>query len=203
MTGTSQCMCGCGQVIDPTLMFQKSPCCDARLAKKTFHYACSRCSKTVNSRFIFDEKVFDNNYFREMMRQSRQRKRQKREAIKQLLAASRPDPLNLDEAPHLESIPGLVEDLEAFIQIEPLELNKFLSRNGPDFNMQQYRQHILSILNWDELRFSAINSLLDDDRQDRVWRFVTLVFMQHAGEIEIDQQQNDLCIRRSYLEADT
>ena len=37
MMGTSRCRCDCGQVLDPTLMFQKSVCCGAGLIKKTFH----------------------------------------------------------------------------------------------------------------------------------------------------------------------
>jgi hypothetical protein len=68
MTGTGECACSCGKILDPTLAFQKSSCCDAKLARKTFHYVCSRCHKTVPSRFLFDEKLFDREYFREMMR---------------------------------------------------------------------------------------------------------------------------------------
>ena len=63
MAGESQCMCSCGKVFDPTLAFQKSTCCGVGLNKKTFHYACSKCNKIVPSRFLFDEKVFDKEYF--------------------------------------------------------------------------------------------------------------------------------------------
>ena len=79
MTGQSQCSCTCGYTFDPTTVFQKSTCCQAKLIMKTFHYACSQCHKTAVSRFLFDEKVFDKKYFREMMEESRERKKKKRE----------------------------------------------------------------------------------------------------------------------------
>jgi rubredoxin len=49
MTGAmeSECRCsGCGHVFDPTIEFQQSSCCGARLVKRTFHYACARCRRT-------------------------------------------------------------------------------------------------------------------------------------------------------------
>ena len=77
MTEENNCFCACGNVIDPTLAFQKSACCGAGLVRKTFHYICLTCRKTVPSRFLFDERVFDKVYFREMMRKSRKRKNPK------------------------------------------------------------------------------------------------------------------------------
>ena len=202
MMGTSRCRCDCGQVLDPTLMFQKSVCCGAGLIKKTFHYACSRCRQSVISRFMFDEKVFDKHYFREMMRQSRERKQQKREVLRQLLASSRSDPLQLTEVPDLTVIPGLVEDLDTFIQTEMPGLCDLLPNDGRRFDMDQYRRHIRSVLGWSDLRFSAVASLLENTRQDRVWRFVTLVFMQHDGEVDMVQEASDLFIRRVFHETD-
>jgi hypothetical protein len=64
MTGASECSCQSGHIFDPTVSFQSSPCCHARLIRKTFHYACSRCHETVASKFLFDERVFDAEYFR-------------------------------------------------------------------------------------------------------------------------------------------
>ena len=116
MIGQSQCRCKCGLVLDPTVEFQHSPCCGAQLVRKTYHYACSACQKIVSSRFLFDEKVFNREYFRQLMRESRERKRQKREEIRKLLAESRSETLSFMEEPDLESIPGLLDDLENFIE---------------------------------------------------------------------------------------
>ena len=75
MSGQSQCRCSCGRSLDPTVEFQKSQCCGAKLTLKTFHYACTKCHRSVPSRFIFDERVFDKAYFRKLMRESRERKK--------------------------------------------------------------------------------------------------------------------------------
>jgi len=111
MTEENCCSCSCENVFDPTLAFQKSACCRAGLMRKTFHYVCLKCLKPVPSRFFFDERVFDKAYFREMMRESRERKKKKREEIRRLLAQSRSARLSLTEIPDIEVIPGLIEDL--------------------------------------------------------------------------------------------
>ena len=118
MIGQGQCSCDSGHVIDPTLTFQQSPCCNAKLLRKTFHYACSRCHQTVPSRFLFDERLFDKDYFRAMMRESRDRARKKREEVGRLLAGSRSDTLILLQEPNLESISGLKEALDGFVGVK-------------------------------------------------------------------------------------
>jgi hypothetical protein len=85
------------------------------LVRKTFHYACSRCGKVVPSRFLFDERVFDKAYFREMMQTSRERVKKKREELKRLLAGSRSGSLSILTEPSLDSIPGLAQNLDEFI----------------------------------------------------------------------------------------
>ncbi len=201
MTGSSECSCSCGTVFDPTLTFQKSACCNTGLVRKTFHYACSQCHQSVPSRFVFDERVFDKAYFREMMRESRERKKKKREEIRQLLAESRSESLSLTEKPDLDSIPGLIEDLNQFIQNASDESNQYSFDVDQPFDMDKYREHILSMLSWDSMLFSDINPIIEDDRKDRAWRFITLIFMEHEHEIEIKQQGNDLSVQRLYNEA--
>ena len=67
--------------------------------------------------------------------------------------------------------------------------------------MEEYQEHISSILSWDSVLFSDITPLIDNDRQDRVWRFVTLVFMENDREVELTQDGNDLWVQRIYHEA--
>ena len=199
MIGQSQCRCKCGVILDPTVEFQYSPCCGARLVRKTYHYACSACQKIVSSRFLFGEKVFNREYFRQLMRESRERKRQKREEIRKLLAESRSETLSFMEEPDLESIPGLLDDLENFIEAETPEV--YLPDDGNIFNIENYRKHILSLLSWSPVRFHKIVPMEDDRRRDRVKRFITLIFMQNDQEVEIEQLENDLLIQRTYNEA--
>jgi hypothetical protein len=201
MTGTSECSCSCGKILDPTLTFQKSSCCGAKLVRRTFHYACSGCYKTVPSRFLFDEKIFDKQYFREMMRDSRERSKNKKARLKRLLADSRSEVLDLTQTPDLSSVPGLVEDLNAFIQAEPDETNPSVFEQKPRFSMDDYRNHINAILNWDGISFSEIVPLIDDIRVDRIWRFITLVYMQQDHEVNLSQQGQDILVKRVYHEA--
>jgi len=201
MTGQSQCTCSCGKTLDPTIAFQKSSCCGAKLLRKTFHYACSKCHNSVPSRFLFDEKLFDANYFREAMRKFRTRSKEKREEIRRPLAESRSGHLPLTEEPDLEAIPGLIQDLNAFIQQESFDIGEFAFDTGCSFHMDDYRQHILSSLSWNGIAFSEIVPIIDDSHQDRVWRFITLVFMDNDRELELRQYGDDLLIQRVYNEA--
>ena len=200
MTGPSVCSCRNGHRFDPTLEFQKSICCNARLIKKTFHYACSRCRHTVPSRFIFDERVFDKEYFKEMMKQSRSRARQKKEEIKRLLAESQSGALFLDQVPDLGSVPGLLDDLDSFINAyDPgLETDAFEPKSG--FDLEKYRAHILQTLKWAPILFSQIGPMINDSKQDRIGRFVALVYMDNDREIALSQEGQDLTIQRIYHE---
>jgi len=200
MTGQSKCACTCGYGFDPTIAFQQSLCCGARLVRKTFHYACSKCSKTVPSRFIFDEKLFDAPYFREMMRESRDRAKRKREEIRQLLAESRSDALQLMGEPNLDSIPGLIQDLDDFIREGAIEPCRCPFDAQPDFCMNDYHDHIIANTGWGTMLFSDIAPLIDDHRLDRVWRFITLIFMQNDREVELTQEGTDIWVQKLYNE---
>jgi hypothetical protein len=201
MTGQSECACSCGNVLDPTVEFQKSSCCGAKLVRKTFHYSCLKCHRVVPSRFLFDEKLFDGEYFRVMMRESRRRSQRKKEEIRRLLVESRSGALPLLEDPNLESIPGLLDDLDGFINDGLNAIGGFHFDLETPFEMDKYREHILSNLGWNSTQFTDIDPFIDDYRKDRVWRFVTLVFMQHDREVDIEQNGNELLIQRHYHEA--
>ena len=201
MSGQSQCICSCGQTLDPTVEFQKSPCCGANLIKKTYHYACTKCHRSVPSRFIFDERVFDRAYFRELMRESRDRKKRKREEIRRLLAESRSKTLIFTEEPELNAIPGLVSDLVEFILGEKFEFYDTGVENGIIFNIEKYWTHIQSMLGWDPVLFSTIPPIDDNYRRDKAYRFITLIYMQNDREIDIEQEGNDLFVQKVHNEA--
>ena len=194
MTGPSRCCCSCGHTFDPTLAFQLSPYCHTRLVRKTCHYHCSRCGRVVVSRFLFDERVFDAAYFREMMRESRQRVKKKREEVRLLLAGSRSAELCLVDEPVLND--GLVHDLDGFVGAQRLSPYEALSEVTAGFSMDKYREHILFALGSGTSLFSAIEALVEDFRLDRVWRFITLVFMQHEGDVVLSQYGQDLVVER-------
>lgn len=202
MTGTSECSCPAGHVFDPTLTFQWSECCGQRLVRKIQHYACAGCGRTVVSRFIFDEQVFDAEYFRARMREHRARAQKKREEVRRLLAENRSGEWFLDDQPDLETIPGLLEALDGFIESDQAETTAFLTGSGDQYDFGAYRSHLLADLSWSPVLFSQMDPLAADARQDRVWRFMTLLFMDHAREIDLSQHGQDLLIRRVCHEAD-
>ncbi len=201
MTGQSECSCACVHRFDPTLAFQESPCCMKPLTRKTFHYTCSSCHTIVPSRFIFDERLFDAEYFREMMRDSRRRAMVKKEEIRRLLAETRSGALTLTDKPDFNTIPELFEDLDRFIQSNPYQISdeSFDLKSG--FDMTPYRTQILSLLSQSPIRFSHVSPILGDNRRDRVRRFITLIFMDNDRDIYLQQHGDDLLIRRHYNEA--
>jgi hypothetical protein len=194
MTDQSKCRCSCGNIFDPTLAFQKSACCGASLVRRTFHYACSRCKRTNPSRFLFDERLFDRQYFSKMMKVSRAKARKKKEEMIKLIAEARSRELPLLQEPSLESIPGLVEDLNNLVGADELQTNDTGFEIDTGFEMEDYRSHILSSLGYGSRLFSNINCISADHREDKIWRFVTLIFMQHEQEVELTQHDNDLLI---------
>lgn len=184
--------CSRGHVFDPTLSFQRSACCGARLVKKTSRYFCGKCRQISPSRFAFDERGFDREYFREAMRKYREQARRRREQAARILAESRSADLFLDELFSLESLPGLVDDLNSFI--DQAENHEFEAESAQPFSMARYRDHILSLLSWNSLLFSEITPVIEDLRKDRAYRFVTLVYMDHDRELGIFQDGDDILV---------
>jgi hypothetical protein len=101
----------------------------------------------------------------------------------------------------LESIPGLLEDLNRFIGEEtPVEFDFGLD-DRYSFRMDEYREHILSALGWSAILFSNIVPFMEDCRRDRIWRFITLIYMENDGEIELTQNGTQIWVQRVYDEA--
>jgi len=192
MTDQSQCLCLCGNIFDPTLVFQKSTCCGAQLIRRTFHYVCSRCKKVNPSRFIFDERIFDREYFSRMMKAYRAKAKKKKKEMIKFFTEARSGELPLLQEPCLESVPGLIADLDHFVGADEADDTEFAVDFG--FAMEDYRSHILVALGYGSRLFSSINCVSQDPREDKIWRFVTLIFMQHDREIELTQYDNDLLI---------
>jgi hypothetical protein len=136
-----------------------------------------------------------------MMQTSRERAKSKREELKRLLAGSRSGPLPILIEPSLDSVPGLVQDLDDFIGTQGFGTCDFSSEVNGGFSMQKYREHILSSLGSGSRAFCGIEALIEDCRLDRIWRFVTLVFMQQDGEVVLSQYGNDLLVERVCDEA--
>lgn len=198
MVGESFAHCNdCSHEFDPTSQFQHSNCCQARLIRKPQHYACSKCGKFVPSKFLFDERLFHANYFREAMAAHRERRQRQREKRIMQMAENRSDAFLPTEAPDLDQLPGLGRDLDELIGLYSDVPEDFHWNTREEFSLQGCRQHILEQLGWAKRLFSSFEPVHHDERQDRAWRFITLIFMEHEQEVTLTQAaQADIWIEK-------
>ena len=134
-----------------------------------------------------------------MMRESRDRERKRTEELRVFLANTRSGVLALEEEPYLERIEGLLGDLDQFLGGELAMPQEFASRSA--FSMGDYRAHILSLLGTNAMLFSDMQPLLEDSRKDKIWRFVTLVFMAQEREVILTQYGNNILVEGKCNEA--
>ncbi|MBN2561391.1 MAG: hypothetical protein JXQ75_10725 [Phycisphaerae bacterium] len=89
------CCVDCEKTLDPTIAFQRCSACGGKPMLRVRRYVCDRCGQGIRSQFLFDGLVFDAAYFRQKMVESRQRKQEQRERVRQMLAESRSEHLVL------------------------------------------------------------------------------------------------------------
>lgn len=175
----------CGAQIDPTITFQTCTECDSHLQLKVRHYWCPRCQRAVRSLYCIDTRVFDAAYFREKMQESRERIREKRERYKQTLHRAHADPILIQEPFTLDHSPGLEFDLNAIIaSFVPSDLRDVVAIH---FNLEVYRQHLTQLVSDNVVEFEGVSPLVKNRRLDRIFRFITAIFLEHEGILEIEQ----------------
>jgi hypothetical protein len=129
---------------------------------------------------VFDGLVFDAHYFREKVAEYRQRKREQRERVRQMLAQARSgsiQPLPLE----LGTIPGLAVALDSLTAGQDMLLT-WQPRGG--FDLTRYQSHVQAHIGAVALTLDEIPPLSADARLDRIWRFIAIIFLAHAGLIE-------------------
>lgn len=187
--GTARCS-NCGHCFDPTLTYQNCQHCGGKIRIRVRRYECIACGRSAVSQFLFDGVVFDAAYFRQKMAESRQRKQQRLERVRRMLAGTRSEPIPV-EAIDLNAVPGLLDALNGLSRgidaVMPLELRE-------QFDLHRYQQHVLSRLDDDELDFDDIDPLIEDERLDRIWRFVAVIFLANARQLDINQDGNVLTL---------
>jgi hypothetical protein len=185
MVRESWCRCrACGLGFDPTVAFQRCPSCGGPVHLRVCRYACAGCARDVPSRFQFDGLAYDAEYFRDKMAKHRQRRLQQRERVRQMLAESRSANIMVG-AVDLGSVPGLVEALDE-LTVPALDGILFVPRSG--FDLGQYQAHITAHLQEIPVELDKIPPLIEDRRLDRVWRFIAVIFLAHAGTLDVWQE---------------
>ncbi len=184
MQAEGRCKClACGDEFDPTVAFQRCGTCGGRLELRVRRYRCTQCRADVASRFLFDGLAFDTDYFRQKMTESRQRKRELRERVRKMLAESRSP--HLDALPaDLAAIPGLEDALNGLVAgtCEAVPWQPCIG-----FDLKRYQSHVEAHIPDFPIGLDEIPSLAEDTRKDLIWRFVAIIFMAHAGLVDVWQ----------------
>jgi hypothetical protein len=207
MVKDGQCQCEkCGRTFDPTVEFQRCMACGGQTKLSIRRYRCRQCGADVPSRFLFEGLVFDAEYYRQRMIESRQRREELREQVRKMLANSRSLPIGPVEA-DLGQIPGLIEALNRLTKDLPV-------RDWPqprrEFDLARYEAHLQAQVGPIAVAFDQLPPLTEDSRQDRIWRFIALLFLDQAQAVDLWQEgpiilvkQHDPDAERSAIPGET
>ena len=180
-----RCKCSsCGSEFDPTEMFQRCSDCGGAPVLRVRRYQCEDCGSDIRSKFVFDGLIFDAEYFRQKVAESRQRKKEQRERVRKMLAECRSDDLPL-EAVDLTSIPGLLDTLDGLTA----DLDTAIAvESRTQFDLKRYEDHIEAHVKNFPVNLAEIPLLIDNTRKDLIWRFIAVIFLAHAGIVDIWQE---------------
>lgn len=188
-----RCSCtSCGREFDPTIAFQTCPACGGQPRLQVRRYVCTSCSAEIGSRFLFDGLVFDATYFRQRMAEFRQRRRDLRERVRKMLADSRSGVVH-PPAADLGSVPGLLTALDA-LTLLPDAVPTYESRQR--FDLARYQKHVEAHLRALPISMGEIPPLSADVRMDRIGRFIAIIFLAHAGLIDIWQAGSEIMVMK-------
>jgi hypothetical protein len=189
--GKCRCVC-CRNEFDPTVTFQRCSECGGVPVLRVRRYQCSNCGSDITSKYLFNGLVFDPDYFRQKMAESRQRKQKRRERVRQMLAKSRSGDLPLDHA-DLSSVPGLVDALNVL----SATIDESVALEGRDaFNLKAYERHIRDHIRGFPVSLTEMVPLNEDAKKDLIWRFIAVIFLAHAGVVDVWQEGRDIMVKR-------
>ena len=192
MVDEGRCRCTtCGNEFDPTAAFQRCEVCGGPAHVSIRRYRCRQCGADVASRFLFDGLVFDPEYFRQKMAESRQRRQDLRDRVRQMLAGNRSRDLVLPGA-DMAGVPGLLDALNSLTA--DVGQRAYVPPSGWD--IARYEAHIDAHLGRLPLWFDEIPPLVEDRRLDRIRRFIAIIFMAQAGTIEARQEGQNIRVMR-------
>lgn len=194
MIADSRARCGnCHIEVDPTVVFQRCGDCGGPLRLRIRRYQCAACGADASSRYVFDGLIFDREYFRRRMEEHRERKREQLDRIRAILSNTR-SPNVLIGGIDLRLASGLTEALDGLVQASEPTL-AWLPRWS--FDLNRYEEHVRSHVGTIALTLDELPPLNNESRLDRIWRFVAIVFLAHAGVIATWQDGPDVMVIQS------
>ena len=187
-----RCTCtSCGSEFDPTVTFQRCSACGGTPILRVRRYQCRKCYSDIRSKFLFDGLIFDTEYFRQKVAESRQRRKEQRERVREMLAECRSDDLPLG-AVDLTGIPGLVDALNSLTAGMD---GAFAFEPRDEFDLKRYEKHIQDHIRDFPLALDEIPPLSRESaRKDLIWRFIAAIFLDHAGIVDIWQEREDIMV---------
>ena len=193
MISESRCRCAkCGLEFDPTVEFQRCSLCGGKTLLKVSRYLCRDCGQVIDSRFVFDGRIFDAEYFRQKMTESRRRKKEKLQQVRQMLAESRSQNI-CHGALNLDSVPGLLAALNGLTA--GIDEKVLIELRGK-FDLYRYQQHIRKFLEDEPVDLRGIPAIIENARLDLIWRFIAVIFMGHENLVDIEQQDQTIWVSR-------
>ena len=194
MVAEGRCKCeSCKYEFDPTIEFQRCSSCSGIPVLRVRRYQCRKCGSDIKSMFLFDGLVFDSRYFCRKMAESRKRKKQQRQRVQEMLAQCRSGPLAL-EAHDLNSVPGLIDALNGLTTGTEVSIPVELKGK---FDLNRYQRHIKSYLDTEPTDLREIPPLITNLRLDLIWRFIAAIFLDHAGMINVYQQDRNIWVMKN------
>jgi hypothetical protein len=97
-------------------------------------------------------------------------------------------------AADLSAVPGLAEALNGLTA--GLEL-RFAHDSRDGFDLKRYQSHIQAHIEPFPMTLDEIPPLSENARIDKIWRFIAITFLAHAGIIEIWQDGQAIMVRQS------
>jgi hypothetical protein len=193
MMAEGKCRCdSCGARLDPTVVYQRCSACGGVPVLRVRRYQCRDCGTDVQSVFLFDGLVFDGEYFRQKMIESRQRRNEQREQGREKLAESRSGDLPLEHA-DLNGVPGLLEALNALTAgLDESLIVEYRER----FDLKRYENHVRAHLQDYPVSLARIPPLGEDLRKDLIWRFIAVIFLAHAGVADVVQEGQEILVKK-------
>jgi len=67
---------------------------------------------------------------------------------------------------------------------------------GVEFDLRQYEDHIRTHVHDYPLNLEEIPPLHEDDRKDLIWRFIAVIFLAHAGVVDIWQEGQGVMVTK-------
>lgn len=187
--GACRCM-ACGTIFDPTIAFQRCEACGGAPRLRIRRYECGHCGTEIISRFVFDGLVFDAAYFRQKVAESRERKRVQRERVRQMLAACRSPPIEVDPV-GLDGLGALQAALDELTRsVEPAAVMPKRS----EFDLRRYERHVQSHCMGGAVALAEIPPLIEDPRRDLIYRFIAIIFLAHAGLVHVWQEGSTIWV---------